>query len=574
MFQFSRNLSLTRSVILTRTLSTANGVSNQHSKKILDNPQLGAAQAMLHACNIKNDGKPLVGIISQWYEGNPCNNHLLKKSQFVKESIESNNMHGLQSGTVTVSDGIAMGTSGMNYSLPSRELIANSVETMMKAHSLDACIAIPGCDKNLPGVAMGILRVNRPAAIIYGGSIIPGVINNEKIDIVDAFQSYGKEIKGIITSDERKQIIEKACPCSGSCGGMYTANTMAIAIEVLGMTLPNSSTNIATCAQKYKECAEIAPQLLFALNNYIKPSDYITKKSFENAITVICALGGSTNAVIHLIAMANELDIKLTLDDIEQISKRTPLIGNLKPSGKYHINDLYMIGGLRHVLKYMLMEGLIDGSCYTFNGDTLSDRLGKINPVIGTDIIQTVDKCFRERSPITVLKGSLAPGGAIAKITGNEGEYFKGPAIVFNSEQDMVKAVNEDKIKKGSVIVIRYQGPVGGPGMPEMLLPTSTIVGAGLEKDVALITDGRFSGGSHGFIVGHITPEAIVNGPIKYVNDGDIITIDTKKGTIDLEIKEEKQSSIEFYKDPTKVSGYLSQYRKVVQSASKGCITV
>jgi dihydroxy-acid dehydratase len=575
MFRFSSTKLLFKSNLTYRHYSKKS-ILNRNSCKILENPQSGAAQAMLHACNIKNDGKPLIGVISQWYDGNPCNNHLKEKSENVKKSLDLNNMHGLQSGTVTVSDGISMGTPGMKFSLPSRELIANSVETMMSAHSLDGCIGIPGCDKNLPGVAMGLLRVDRPSAIIYGGSIMPGIIRHnskiKNIDIVDAFQSYGQEIKGIITPHVRDNIIKNACPGSGSCGGMYTANTMAIAVELLGLTLQNSSTNMAKSYQKHRECTDIAEHLLYALKTNIKPSDYITKKSFENAITVICSLGGSTNAVLHLLAIANELDIDLTLDDIENISKNTPFIGNLKPSGEYHIHDLYCIGGLKVVLKYLLENGLIDGTCGTFDGSTLSERLEYVNLTNNNKIIKTLDNCIRKRSPITILKGNLSPDGAVAKISGKEGDYFSGPAHVFNNEQDMIDAVNTNKIKKGSVIVIRHQGPVGGPGMSEMLLPTSTIVGAGLEKDVALITDGRFSGGSHGFIVGHISPEASIGGPINNINNGDIITIDIKNSSIDY--KKINNNSNKIYNKQTKIKGYLKQYTKVVQQSNKGCITV
>ena len=547
---------------------------NRYSKIITQSKKYGAAQAMLRACKIdKNNTKPMVGVISMWYEGNPCNMKLNKYANIVKQHLEINNMNAFRSCTTTVSDGISMGTSGMNYSLPSRELQADSIETMLNAHHLDGGVIIPGCDKNLPASVMGICRVNRPSMIVYGGSILPGIHKTKPIDIVDAFQSYGQEISGVITSDEREEIIDKACPCSGSCGGMYTANTMAIALEVMGITLPNSSSNYSASPEKIQECRDVAKTMEYLLVNNITPKDIITQRSIYNAIKVCCALGGSTNMVIHILAIANELGLRITLNDFELISKQVPYIGNLKPSGEKHIYDLYQMGGTQKVIRYLYEQGYLSGDTYSITGKTLMEQCREYDKLSfnSQDVIRSLIYPIQDRSPLHILKGNISPNGCVAKISGKEGQYFSGPARVFDSEQEMLNKLST--IQKGDVVVIRYQGPKGGPGMPEMLLPTSAIVGAGLEKDVALITDGRFSGGSHGFIIGHISPEAYDDGPIAYIKENDIITIDIKKNSIECEsLQLINKSKPKF----TQISqnSYLTKYKKLVGCSSKGCLTI
>lgn len=557
---------------------------NRFSRYITQNKSQGASQAMLYALGLTpNDlKKAQVGIGSVWYEGNPCNVHLNKLAEKVKNGIEEfypNTLLGFRFNTVGISDGISMGTKGMLYSLPSREIIADSVETIMRGQYYDANICIAGCDKNMPGCLMGMIRVNRPSLMIYGGTTKPGVYKGQEVDVVSAFQSYGEFINGKIDHEDREELLQKCCPGPGSCGGMYTANTMATAIEAMGMILPNGSSNIAESVEKYKECYTKSVGAIFELlQKDIKPSDIITKKSLENAITTMISLGGSTNGVLHLLAIAKTAGIPLELDDFNIIGERVSVIGNLKPSGKYVMNDIYKNGGTSILFKYLLEKGLLHGDCMTVTGRTLEENLSYIKldstHYISKDIYK-IDDPVKKTSHIRIFKGNLAEGGAVGKITGKEGEYFRGPAKVFDDEDTFLISLEKGDIHEGDVIVIRYQGPVGGPGMPEMLKPTSTIAGYGLLGKVAFLTDGRFSGGSHGFIIGHIAPEAHMGGNLAIVRDGDMIEIDAINNTINLEVaKIDIQQRLSSWNQPKKIiQGYLKKYTKLVGSASTGCVT-
>jgi dihydroxy-acid dehydratase len=512
-----------------------------------------------------------------WFEGNTCNMHLNDLAAEVKKGVAAAGLVGMRFNTIGVSDGISMGTEGMSYSLQSRDLIADSIETVMRAHWYDANISIPGCDKNMPGCLMAMGRLNRPSLMIYGGTIRAGDHDGRKIDIVSAFQSYGEFIAGDIDENTRRAVVRKSCPGPGACGGMYTANTMASAIEALGMTLPYSSSTPADSKEKRSECRQAGAAIRRLMEADIKPRDIMTYAAFENAITVVIALGGSTNAVLHLVAMARAVNVELTLDVFQSVSDRVPLLADLKPSGRFVQEDLHRAGGLPAVIRRLLDAGLMYGDCLTVTGKTLAENVIDLPDLSnGQEIIHPLNNPVKATGHLQILRGSLAPEGAVAKITGKEGSHFSGPANVFDSEEDMLKALEENRIHKGEVIVIRYEGPRGGPGMPEMLTPTSAIMGAGLGKDVALLTDGRFSGGSHGFIVGHICPEAQVGGPIALVENGDPITIDAESKRIDLNIGGDSLSERRrrWKALPLKVDrGALHRYIKNVRPASEGCVT-
>lgn len=521
-----------------------------------------------------------VGIASVWYEGNPCNSHLLGLSEKVKDAVNSAGLVGLRFNTIGVSDGISMGTEGMSYSLQSREIIADSIETVMSAQWYDANVSIPGCDKNMPGCLMAMARVNRPSIMVYGGTIAKGcgtIPGNQTLDIVSAFQSYGEFIARRISEEQRRDIVRHACPGPGACGGMYTANTMATCIEAMGMTLPYSSSTPAIHPWKVEECLKVGAAIRNLLEMDLKPRDIMTKKAFENAMVVLMALGGSTNAVLHLLAMARAAQVELHLEEFQSVSDRIPLLADLKPSGKYTMEDLHAVGGTPAVMKFLLEKGVIHGDCVTVTGKTIAENIDSLPGLKeGQDVIRDWNRPFQDTAHIKILYGNLSPGGSVAKLTGKEGEKFRGPARVFDSEEDMIKALEEGRISKGCVIVIRYEGPKGGPGMPEMLTPTSAIMGAGLGRDVALITDGRFSGGSHGFIIGHVTPEAQVGGTIALVEDGDIISIDANQRLLEVEVNEDELSRrAKSWKMPPLKSnrGTLHKFIKNVKSASEGCVT-
>ena len=552
---------------------------NKFSSRITEPKSQGASQAMLYGIGMSDADmkKAQVGISSVWYEGNTCNMHLNDLAARVKAGVEEAGLVGLRFNTIGVSDGISMGTEGMSYSLPSRDLIADSIETVMRAQWYDANISLPGCDKNMPGCLIAMARVNRPALMVYGGTIRAGELDGVKLDIVSAFQSYGEYMAGTIDEQHRQAIVKKSCPGAGACGGMYTANTMASAIEAMGMSLPFSASRPAESDQKRDECRRAGEAILHLLEVDIKPRDIMTREAFENALVVLTVLGGSTNAVLHLIAMARAVDVPLSIDDFQRVSDRVPLLADMKPSGTYVQEDLDRIGGIPALMKVLLGEGLIDGRCLTVTGRTVAENLKDVagfEP--GQRIVRPLDDPIHPTGHIQILRGNLAPDGAVAKITGKEGVAFSGRANVFDSEEAMLRALEEGLIVKGDVVVIRYEGPKGGPGMPEMLTPTSAIMGAGLGKDVALITDGRFSGGSHGFIVGHITPEAQEGGPLALVQAGDTITIDTGTHTIDVDIDpaEMARRRKRWTAPPYKVSrGILYKYIKTVRSASEGCVT-
>jgi dihydroxy-acid dehydratase len=553
---------------------------NRFSSRITEPKSQGASQAMLYACGLSDEDmqKPQVGIGAMWFEGNSCNKHLLDLAQKVKEGVAAAGMVGLRFATIGVSDGISMGTDGMSYSLPSRDLIADSVETAVAAHWYDGIIALPGCDKNMPGCLMAMARLNRPGIVVYGGTIRAGMGHEgHKLDIVSAFESYGQYVSGSITEGERRDIVRNACPGAGACGGMYTANTMATAIEVLGMSLPYSSSTPAENTKKLVECFAAGAAMKHLMEKDIKPKDIMTRAAFENAMVITMVLGGSTNAVLHLIAVARAVGVKLTIDDFQAVSDRIPYLADLKPSGSAVMEDLHMVGGVPAVVKMLLEKGVLNGDCMTVTGKTLAENVQDLPGLPPRQhILAPWDKPIKDKGHIRILRGSLAPDGAVAKITGKEGTSFRGPAICFDSEEEMVAAVEQNKIDKGRVIVIRYEGPKGGPGMPEMLAPTSVIMGAGLGQDVAIITDGRFSGGSHGFIIGHLTPEAQEGGPIALVKDGDVIAIDSEKSTIELEISDEEMAARRraFTAKPLKATrGALYRYIKCVKSASEGCVT-
>ncbi len=534
---------------------------------------------MLYATGMQPEDmdKPQVGIGSVWYEGNSCNMHLLDLAAEVKKGVTEAGLVGMRFNTIGVSDGISMGTEGMSYSLQSRDLIADSIETIVAAQWYDALITLPGCDKNMPGCLIAMGRLNRPAIMVYGGTIKPGFYQGEKLDIVSAFQCYGQFIAGQISEDERKEIVRRSCPGAGACGGMYTANTMATAIEALGMSLPYSASIPAEDPAKKEECRRAGAAILECLKADLKPRDIMTRAAFENAMVTVMALGGSTNAVLHLIAMARAVGVELTIDDFQSVSDRVPYLADLKPSGKFVQEDLHSVGGTPAVMKYLISEGLMDGSCMTVTGKTLTENVADLPGLKeGQTIVRMVDNPIKASGHIRILKGSLAPEGAVAKITGKEGLQFTGPAKCFDSEEEMLRALEEHKIQKGDVVVIRYEGPKGGPGMPEMLTPTSAIMGAGLGSDVAMLTDGRFSGGSHGFIVGHITPEAQTGGPLGLLQDGDMITIDAETNRLDVDVSEEAMTRrrAHWTAPPLKATrGTLFKYIKSVKTASEGCVT-
>lgn len=553
---------------------------NPYSRSVTQPVSMGAAQAMLHGTGMTREDmdKPQIGIPNMWFEGNTCNMHLDVLAKWIKESVEQEGMIGMRFCTIGVSDGISMGTDGMNYSLQSRDIIADSIETVMNAQWYDGMVETPGCDKNMPGCIIAAGRLNRPTIMVYGGTIKAGCTDDgEKLDIVSAFQAVGEFYAGKIDDIRRRAINENSCPGAGACGGMYTANTMASAIEALGMSLPYSSSAPAMSDDKKAECASVGKYMVNLLKNDIKPSDIMTRDAFENAITTVMALGGSTNAVLHLIAMAKSVNVPLTVDAFQRISDKTPYIANLKPSGKYVMEDLHKVGGVVGVMKALLEEEKLHPDCMTVTGKTLEQNLAE-HPGLhkGQKVIVPMSDPIKATGHIQILGGSLAPDTAVAKITGKEGDRFTGPARVYDSEEDCLKAIENDEIKKGDVIIIRYEGPKGGPGMSEMLAPTSALVGAGLGPHVALGTDGRFSGGSHGFIVGHITPEAQEGGPIALVQDGDPITIDAVAREINLDVAEEElqRRRQNWEAPPLKAErGTLAKYIKLVSPAHQGCVT-
>jgi len=553
---------------------------NKFSRVVTKDDSQPAAQAMLHAIGLSEEDfdKPFIGIGSTGYEGNPCNMHLNDLSVKIKNSISATDYIGLIFNTIGVSDGISMGTFGMRYSLPSRDIIADSMETVVQAMSYDGLVTVVGCDKNMPGALMAMLRLDRPSVLVYGGTIDSGCYNNKELDVVSAFEAWGEKVSGKIDNREYKNVIKNACPGAGACGGMYTANTMASAIEALGMSLPYNSSNPAISNEKVSECAQIGSAMKLLIEKDIKPSDIVTKKSLENALRLITVLGGSTNAVLHFLAISRAANLDLSIDYFQEISDSTPYIANLKPSGKYLMKDLHKIGGVPSVLKYMLENKMLNGDCMTVTGKTIEENLSKIKSpnLKSTDIIFPLSNPIKESGHIQILKGNLAEQGCVAKITGKEGLKFSGPAKVFDSEFECLTAISESKVNKGEVVVIRYEGPKGGPGMPEMLKPTSAIMGAGLGKDVALITDGRFSGGTHGFVVGHIVPEAYDGGVIAIVENGDMITIDSENNQIFVDISDDEiKNRIKNWSKPDlKIKkGILYKYVKSVSNASSGCVT-
>lgn len=552
---------------------------NKYSKTITQDVTQPAAQAMLYGIGLTEEdlNKAQVGIVSMGYEGNTCNMHLNDLAKDVKKGVWDADLVGLIFNTIGVSDGISNGTEGMRFSLVSRDVIADSIETVMGAQFYDGLIAIPGCDKNMPGALIAMGRVNRPSIMVYGGTIHSGRWKGEHLNIVSAFEALGKKFKNTISDEDFKGVIKNSCPGPGACGGMYTANTMASAIEALGMSLPYSSSNPAVSQDKLKECEDAGKAIRILLEKDIKPKDIMTRKAFENAITIVAVLGGSTNAVMHLIAMAHSVDIEITLDDFQAINDRTPVLADLKPSGKFMMEDLHAVGGVPAVLKYLLKEGYIHGECLTVTGKTMAENLESVPDLEdGQEVVFEIQNALKSTGNIQVLYGNLASEGCVAKISGKEGEYFEGTAVVFESEFTVIPGLEQGLIKPGDVVVIRYCGPKGGPGMPEMLKPTSAIMGAGLGDKVALITDGRFSGGSHGFVVGHITPEAYDGGGIALVENGDIIAIDAVKNTINLKISDEEYAKRKaaWVQPALKASkGVLLKYARSVSSASTGCVT-
>lgn len=554
-------------------------ILNKHSRVLTQDETLPAAQAMLIGSGIAYEdlGKPFVGIGSTGFDGNPCNMHLTNFTAIQKESVNKSGMVGLVFNTIGVSDGITNGNDGMRYSLPSREIIADSIETASGAHFHDGVIFTAGCDKNMPGAVMAMARLNRPSIMIYGGTINGGEYKGEKLNIVSAFEAHGKKVAGKITPEDFKEIIKHACPGPGACGGMYTANTMASAIEALGMSLPYSSSSPARSNEKKAECREIGKHIYNLIEKDIKPKDIMTRAAFDNAMKVITVLGGSTNAVLHIIAMANTVGIILTIDDFQKISNSTPLLADMKPSGKYLMEDLCKVGGIPAVMKFMLENGMLDGSCLTVTGKTVSENLAALPGLTeNQDLLRPLNDPIKPSGHIQILYGNIAKKGAVAKITGHEGELFEGQAICFDSEADLNEGIGKGMVKPGHVVVIRYVGPKGGPGMPEMLKPTSAIMGAGLGNSVALITDGRFSGGTHGFVVGHITPEAMEGGEIALVQNNDTIVIDATNNILEVKISDAEMAKRKaaWVKPPYRVSsGYLWKYIKNVEDASTGCLT-
>ena len=552
---------------------------NKFSKQVTQDSTQPAAQAMLHAIGLDDEDfkKPFIGIASTGYEGNPCNMHLNQLSKEIKEGIQSSDLVGLIFNTIGVSDGISMGTPGMRFSLPSRDIIADSIETVVQAMSYDALVTVVGCDKNMPGALMAMLRLNRPSIMVYGGTIAPGCYKNKKLDVVSAFEAWGEKVAGLIDENEFKQVVKNACPGAGACGGMYTANTMASSIEALGMALPFNSSNPAISKDKIDECKLVGGYLKNLIKNDIKPSDIVSIESLKNAIKLIAVLGGSTNAVLHFLAISKAANIKFSIDDFQKIMDETPFLADLKPSGKFLMEDLHNIGGIPSVLKFMLSEGILNGDCITVTGKTLKENLKNVKPFLKNQkIIYPLSNPIKKSGHIRILKGNIASKGSVAKITGKEGLVFEGPARVFNSEFEANSGIGSGVVQKGEVVVIRYEGPKGGPGMPEMLKPTAAIMGAGLGKDVALITDGRFSGGTHGFVVGHVVPEAQEGGEIALIEDGDIIKIDAKNNTLDVKLTQIEINTRrkKWVKPKYKFSnGVLYKYIKTVSNASEGCVT-
>lgn len=561
---------------------------NKYSAQVTQDKSQGASQAMLYATGFETADmdKAQIGVGSVWWSGNPCNMHLMDLNHQCTDSVNKAGLKGMQFNSIGVSDGITNGTEGMKYSLQSREIIADSFETLIMAQMYDGNIAIPSCDKNMPGVLMAMGRHNRPSIMVYGGTILPGLPScsaepeiPEKIDIISAFQSYGQFLSKSITEEQRVDVVKHACPGPGACGGMYTANTMASAAEVMGMTLPYSSSAPAVSKEKAAECAAVGEAIKNLLQLDLKPREIMTKKAFENAITYIIATGGSTNAVLHMIAIASSVDVTITVDDFQRLSDNTPLLADFRPSGKYVMADLQHVGGTPAVMKMLMAEGLIDGSQYTVTGKTIKENLEKLPALpADQDIVRPLSNPLKPSGHLQILKGSLAPGSCVAKITGKEGTYFKGKARVFDAEELFIEALEKGEIKKGekTVCVIRYEGPKGGPGMPEMLKPSSALMGYGLGKDVALLTDGRFSGGSHGFLIGHIVPEAAVGGPIALVKDGDEIIIDAENNKIDLMVDDlelAERKKLWTAPAPRYTRGTLFKYSKLVSDASQGCVT-
>jgi dihydroxy-acid dehydratase len=553
---------------------------NKYSKTLTQDETQPAAQAMLYGIGLTDADmqKAQVGIASMGYDGNTCNMHLNDLAQLVKKGVWANDMVGLVFNTIGISDGISNGTDGMRYSLVSRDIIADSIESVCGGFYYDGLIALPGCDKNMPGAVMAMGRINRPSIMVYGGTIAAGHYKGEELNIISAFEALGQKIAGTITPEDFKEVVKHSCPGAGACGGMYTANTMASAIEALGMSLPYSSSNPAMSEEKQQECAEAGKAIRVLLEKDIKPRDIMTKKAFENAITLIMIFGGSTNAVLHLIAMAKSVDVDLSIHDFQRISDKTPVLADFKPSGKFLMQELHRHGGVPAVMRYLLDKGLLHGDCLTVTGKTVAENLADVKPIDfeAQKIVYPVEQPIKATGHLQILFGNLAEQGSVAKISGKEGERFEGPARVFDGEKDLVAGIANGRVKKGDVVVIRYEGPKGAPGMPEMLKPTSAIMGAGLGKDVALITDGRFSGGSHGFVVGHITPEAYEGGLIALVKDDDIIELDANKRTMTLKVSEAEiaERRKQWKQPPLRVTkGVLYKYAKVVKNASEGCVT-
>ncbi|WP_299325540.1 dihydroxy-acid dehydratase [uncultured Maribacter sp.] len=552
---------------------------NKHSKNVTQDPTQPAAQAMLYAIGLTEEDlkKPLIGIGSTGYEGNPCNMHLNDLAQEVKVGVNGSGLVGLVFNTIGVSDGISMGTYGMRYSLPSRDIIADSMETVVQAMNYDGLVTVVGCDKNMPGALMAMIRLNRPSVLVYGGTIASGCFKDKKLDVVSAFEAWGEKVAGTMNEEDYKGVIQNACPGAGACGGMYTANTMASAIEALGMAMPYNSSNPAIGKDKQYDAINSGKALRNLLEKDIKPSDIITRKSMENAIRLLTLLGGSTNAVLHFLAIAKAADVDFTLDDFQKISDTTPFLADLKPSGKFLMEDVHRVGGVPAVMKFMLDNDMLHGDCLTVTGKTIAENLADVPGLLEhQQVIKPLSNPIKATGHLRILYGNLATEGAVAKITGKEGLYFSGPAKVYNDEFLANAGIGRGEVKKGDVVVIRYEGPKGGPGMPEMLKPTAAIMGAGLGKDVALITDGRFSGGTHGFVVGHVAPEAQDGGTIGLLEDGDIITIDAEKNEISVNLTDEQLAERKKnWKQPElKVKrGSLYKYARMVSSASKGCVT-
>ena len=552
---------------------------NRYSKTVTQDPSQPAAQAMLHAIGLKDKDfeKPLIGIASTGYEGNPCNMHLNDLALEIKKGTETADLVGLIFNTIGVSDGISMGTPGMRFSLPSRDLIADSMETVMGGMSYDGMVAVVGCDKNMPGSVIAMLRLNRPSIMVYGGTIASGCVADKKLDVVSAFEAWGEKVAGTINEAEYKEVIQNACPGAGACGGMYTANTMASAIEVLGLSLPYNSSNPAVSQEKTAECVAAGKAMRLLIEKDIKPKDIVTKKSLENAIRLVTVLGGSTNAVLHFLAIARAAEVEFTLADFQRISDTTPFLADLKPSGKFLMEDIHRVGGIPAVVKFMLENSMLHGDCVTVTGKTLAENMADVPSLVNEQkVIRPLDNPIKETGHIRILFGNLAKDGAVAKITGKEGLSFEGPARVYDGEFEANAGIKAGQVQKGEVVVIRYEGPKGGPGMPEMLKPTAAIMGAGLGKEVALITDGRFSGGTHGFVVGHITPEAQLGGTIGLLKNGDIIRIDAETNELQVKICDaELAARRDVWEAPNlKVQkGVLYKYAQAVATASEGCVT-